>query len=375
MGAATAAAPAASDGGKRRGGTRRRNEEEGVGGETAEAEPGQELQQPQQQQRQRQPWLAEHLSVRLFDPAWESRHGAALGLTALFKAWRQQRQHMPKAPEENEGWTRRWAEDVAGRCLCLLALDRFGDFSMGGTVAPIREVSGQLLGLVLALPTSDPSVAGEAPAEMAADLLRRALGHLQTLAAVGGSSDGGGADEEDEEGLRPWEVRHGAFVGLKYLAALPCEVRPVSPGSTQGEAARSHSLSFPSVDHTNTSRTRGRPRPPPPGLRGAARRHRRRAGSCGHHPPQPPPPPPLLLPPSPRPSRSRRRVHSPPHPPGGAPPQLSWRRRRSRSRCRRPLLPVLPPPRLQRPGPRLRLLNGHTSPSFTPGILEGRPSS
>lgn len=116
------------------------------------------------QQQQSLPWLAEHLSVRLFDATWETRHGAVLGLTALFKAWRrrgrglqQQQQQHHLRQEENvtlsltatDRWLEQWGEDVACRCLCLLALDRFGDYSLGTTVAPIREVTGQLLGLVL----------------------------------------------------------------------------------------------------------------------------------------------------------------------------------------------------------------------------------
>ena len=60
------------------------------------------------------PWLAEHYSVRLFDAAWESRHGAALGLIALFKAWRI-RIMTTTGPGETRAraqgpWLRRWAE-------------------------------------------------------------------------------------------------------------------------------------------------------------------------------------------------------------------------------------------------------------------------
>ena len=57
------------------------------------------------------PWLAEHYSVRLFDAAWESRHGAAIGLMALFKAWRTRTFIAEGDTKGRQGpWLRRWAE-------------------------------------------------------------------------------------------------------------------------------------------------------------------------------------------------------------------------------------------------------------------------
>jgi hypothetical protein len=232
---------AAADGGggskpRRRGRRGAPNEEDAREGEPSASTEQQQQQQEQRRQQQRQPWLAEHLSVRLFDSGWESRHGAALGLTALFKAWRQRKREGvgPKAAavvaavSAADGWNQRWSEDVAGRCLCLLALDRFGDFSMGGAVAPIREVAGQLLGLVLAPDAATAAGGGGGVGARGGSpvLLPRALGHLQALAAAGAGA-AGTAEEADDEGgeLRPWEVRHGAFVGLKYLVVLPSEVR------------------------------------------------------------------------------------------------------------------------------------------------------
>lgn len=64
------------------------------------------------------PWLAEQLGVRLFDAKWEARHGAALGLMGLWKAWRAGQRRGKKQPQPScgqgagpgLGWLRRVAE-------------------------------------------------------------------------------------------------------------------------------------------------------------------------------------------------------------------------------------------------------------------------
>lgn len=39
-----------------------------------------------------------------------------------------------------------WLEDVSLRLVCVLALDRFGDFVSDQVVAPVRETCSQVLG-------------------------------------------------------------------------------------------------------------------------------------------------------------------------------------------------------------------------------------
>lgn len=39
-----------------------------------------------------------------------------------------------------------WLEDLAVRLVCVLALDRFGDFVSDQVVAPVRETCAQTLG-------------------------------------------------------------------------------------------------------------------------------------------------------------------------------------------------------------------------------------
>jgi len=241
-------------------------------GEAAEQEQQQQEQQQQQQQQQTLPWLAEHLSVRLFDANWETRHGAVLGLTALLKAWRRRGhvfQEQQQQQQHTDRWLEQWGEDVACRCLCLLALDRFGDYSLGTTVAPIREVAGQLLGLVLLVGKK-----GEGGGEGGREGVREeehhvghfeaVLGHVKALidlqqlgkeqagergregdAAAAGAAAAAGTSmttTRTKKALKAttsndtpfptsslhsssstltWEIRHGGFVGLKYLVALP----------------------------------------------------------------------------------------------------------------------------------------------------------
>lgn len=82
-----------------------------------------------------------------------------------------------------------WLEDMAIRLLCVLALDRFGDFVSDAVVAPVRETCAQCLCAVLRL-------MHETGCRGALDVL------LQML-------------KQNE-----WEARHGGLLGLKYFLAV-----------------------------------------------------------------------------------------------------------------------------------------------------------
>ncbi|KAK8787362.1 hypothetical protein V5799_022862 [Amblyomma americanum] len=87
-------------------------------------------------------------------------------------------------------------EDLSLRLLCVLALDKFGDFVSDQVVAPVRETCAQTLGHILHLMGSDskgPNGGG------VWGVLRVLLQLLQ----------------------RPeWEARHGGLLGIKYLLAV-----------------------------------------------------------------------------------------------------------------------------------------------------------
>lgn len=82
--------------------------------------------------------------------------------------------------------------DAALRLLCVLGLDRFGDFVSDQVVAPVRETCAQALGsLVLLMPANEE---------------KGVLGILKVLLKL---------LEHDE-----WEARHGSLLALKYLLAV-----------------------------------------------------------------------------------------------------------------------------------------------------------
>lgn len=81
-----------------------------------------------------------------------------------------------------------WLEDTSLRLLCVLALDRFGDFISDQVVAPVRETTAQALGSLVKL--------------MEPDQVQAVVSVLLQLL------------EQPE-----WETRHGGLLGLKYLMA------------------------------------------------------------------------------------------------------------------------------------------------------------
>lgn len=82
-----------------------------------------------------------------------------------------------------------WLEDAALRLLCVLSLDRFGDFVSDQVVAPVRETCSQVLGTVLK--------------EMSPDKVHEIVKILLKLI------------KQNE-----WEVRHGGLLGLKYMLVV-----------------------------------------------------------------------------------------------------------------------------------------------------------
>ncbi|CAL4066686.1 unnamed protein product, partial [Meganyctiphanes norvegica] len=135
------------------------------------------------------------LCTELFSPAWETRHGAATALREIICV------HGAGAGKSNTqtmqemSWCHQaWLEDMAVRMICVLSLDRFGDFVSDQVVAPVRETCAQALGNILHL----LSVSG-------------VLGVVRLL--------------ETMLSWREWEARHGGLLGLKYLLAIRTDIR------------------------------------------------------------------------------------------------------------------------------------------------------
>lgn len=131
------------------------------------------------------------LFIDLFSVRWETRHGSAVALRELMKT------HISgggksvnMSDEEQKHAHATWLEDAALRILCVLALDRFGDFVSDQVVAPVRETCAQVLGTVLK-EMSDKCLVG------------KTIGTLQEFIK--------GKD---------WEVRHGGILGFKYFVVV-----------------------------------------------------------------------------------------------------------------------------------------------------------
>ncbi|MFS7923027.1 putative DNA helicase chromatin remodeling SNF2 family [Helianthus anomalus] len=86
-------------------------------------------------------------------------------------------------------------QDCGIRFLCVLSLDRFGDYVSDQVVAPVRETCAQALGAALKY--------------MSPLLVHETLNVLLTMQR------------------RPeWEIRHGSLLGIKYLVAVRQEMLP-----------------------------------------------------------------------------------------------------------------------------------------------------
>ena len=98
----------------------------------------------------------ESLAYSLFAARWEERHGAAAALreilrhhadaAAVLKPPARTTSLPPSTAALAAKSNGAWLEDMAVRLLCLLSLDRFGDYVGDGVVAPVRETGAQALG-------------------------------------------------------------------------------------------------------------------------------------------------------------------------------------------------------------------------------------
>lgn len=130
------------------------------------------------------------LFMDLFNPRWEIRHGSATALRELLKT------HIGgggrsvfMTAEEQEEAHNHWLEDAVLRLLCVLALDRFGDFVSDQVVAPVRETCAQVIGSLWK--------------EMSEELVQKTVDILLKL-----------VKQND------WCVRHGGVLGLKYFVVV-----------------------------------------------------------------------------------------------------------------------------------------------------------
>lgn len=141
--------------------------------------------------------MCDFLSVDLFDPSWEIRHGATMGLREVLRVHgRGAGRRCGRSRAENDEANRLWLDDIACRLLCVLMLDRFGDYVSDTVVAPIRESVGQTLGALLSQVTQKTALS-------VYSIIQKMI-------------------HQEDLGLRQpiWEVCHGGMIGLRYFVAV-----------------------------------------------------------------------------------------------------------------------------------------------------------
>lgn len=172
--------------------------------------------------RERWPFgkLADHLVVGLFSPAWEVRHGSALGLRDLVKVHGAAAGSVVGLSQAaNAELTGGFLLSLAHSVLTLLALDRFGDFNSDQLVAPVRETAAQALA---ALMVHLPAAAVEKVHGVLVQMVRQDW--------VGGKAGGRGRGYA-------WEVRHAGLLGLKYEVAVRGDLVSETIAKAEMEAA------------------------------------------------------------------------------------------------------------------------------------------
>ncbi|RKP39699.1 SNF2 family N-terminal domain-containing protein [Dimargaris cristalligena] len=153
--------------------------------------------------------IIDQLCLDLFDPDWEVRHGAGIGIKAILRKHGQSAaRKMGCSPEVNDRRNQTYLLDIVVRIVCVLTLDRFCDFVSDQVVTPVRETCSQTLGTVCKF------LSPEAVNEAMQALLK--LVHQPWTHQAGRPMAMG----------RPlptspiWDVRYAGLLGLKYLVAV-----------------------------------------------------------------------------------------------------------------------------------------------------------
>ncbi|KAK3629794.1 TATA-binding protein-associated factor mot1 [Elasticomyces elasticus] len=141
--------------------------------------------------------LCEFLTVDLFDPQWEIRHGAAMGLREIIRVHGAGAgRRAGKSATDNSQLNRAWLDDLACRLCCVFMLDRFADYVSDTAIAPIRETAGQVLGALMQ----------HLPAPAVHDV-NRILYRLVM-------------QKDLKVSKRIWHACHGGMIGMRYLVAV-----------------------------------------------------------------------------------------------------------------------------------------------------------
>ena len=165
--------------------------------------------------RNPQTLLGSELAFRTFDSEWTVRHGALLGTLSLLRAWRV---HNSSTAFKQQRLGK-WPQDILARCVCILALDQFSDFSgsdlaasdnkresdvtdevvSNAVVAPVREMAAQIIAILLEV----------CPVEVWT-CTHQLLMRLYNKKYHQNTQERGGQ----------WEISHGTLLAWKYVIAI-----------------------------------------------------------------------------------------------------------------------------------------------------------
>ncbi|KAF9265748.1 hypothetical protein L218DRAFT_997145 [Marasmius fiardii PR-910] len=160
--------------------------------------------------------LVKVLEVDLFSAAWEVRHGAAMALRELLRIQgKYGGMQDGSASVDNDIAHEKWCNDLSAKFLCVLVLDRFGDFVSDQVVAPVREmVSQTLASLLIHMPRRSVLHVHSILLQMIKqDFV------VPTVAAVK-KRPSKPKNHQQEQKMHVWEVRHAGLLGIKYEVAV-----------------------------------------------------------------------------------------------------------------------------------------------------------
>ncbi|KAI9618039.1 hypothetical protein KEM48_006979 [Puccinia striiformis f. sp. tritici PST-130] len=153
--------------------------------------------------------FVEILMIDLFSSQWEFRHGAALTLIPLLKIQGSGAAKSVGAPRyRNSEQHQSWMEDIGLRLICLLSLDRFGDYVGDQVIAPVRETAAQAISFV-----------GRWLDQSGVQHMLSIFHQMVEQKNVASHPQRGYA----------WQVRHAGLLGMKYLVAVKNEMLRVNP--------------------------------------------------------------------------------------------------------------------------------------------------
>ncbi|KAL1694700.1 hypothetical protein GGG16DRAFT_87332 [Schizophyllum commune] len=163
------------------------------------------------------------LTVDLFNPAWQVRHGAALALRELLRLQGKCGGMKDDTPwEENQIAHERWCNHLAAQFLCVFVLDRFSDFVSDQVTAPVRETISQTMGsLLLHMPRRSVTWVHS----ILLDMIKQDF-VLSTTTNGNGTVPATSTRTTRHPKAKMlnlkhvWEVRHSGLLGLKYEVAV-----------------------------------------------------------------------------------------------------------------------------------------------------------